>query len=105
MIHARRTVQIAPGRQAEMVGCLHEFGLIWKDAGVDLRCSEVTTGTLGRMCGSADFENMAAFEAARAKIMASPKAQAFSKKFQQSERDGTSAFISNTEHEKFWRDV
>jgi len=105
MIHLRRTSQIAPGRRSDAVLLVHEWAALWKDAGVDLRCSEVTTGTLGRMCGSADFESMAAFEAALANMLASPKAHAFSKKFQQSQRDGTSVFISNTEHEEFWRDA
>jgi len=72
---------------------------------VELRCSEVITGTLGRICASADFESMAAFEAALAKMLASPKAQAFYKKFQQTERDGTCAYIPNTVHEEFWRDA
>ena len=105
MIHFRHTHPISPGRRSDAVHLVHEWAALWKDAGVDLRCSEVITGTLGRMCGSADFESMAAFEAALAKMLASPKAQAFYKKFQQSERDGTSAFISNTEHEEFWRDA
>jgi hypothetical protein len=48
---------------------------------------------------------MAAFEAALAKMLASPKAQAFYKKFQQTERDGTCAYIPNTVHEEFWRDA
>ena len=105
MIHYRRTHPISPGRHADGVLLAHEWAALWKDAGVDLRCSEVITGTLGRMCGSADFESMAAFEAALAKMLASPKAQAFYKKFQQMERDRTCAYIPNTVHEEFWRDA
>ena len=105
MIHFRRTHPISPGRRSDAVLLVHEWAALWKDAGVDLRCSEVITGTLGRMCGSADFESMAAFEAALAKMLASPKAQAFYKKFQQTERDGTCAYIPNTVHEEFWRDA
>ena len=106
MIHWRRTHQIAPGMQAEAIALAKDWAAFWKEAaGVDLNISIVMTGTLGVGCASGDFESMGAFEAARAKMEASPKAQAFFKKFEQSERDGTSAFIPNTEHEEFWRDV
>ena len=51
MIHFRKTVQIAPGRQADAVARAHEWVAIFKEAaGVDLRVSVVTTGTLGRLC-------------------------------------------------------
>ena len=105
MIHFRRTHPISPGRRSDAVLLVQEWAALWKDAGVDLRVSEVITGTLGRMCGSADFESMAAFEAALAKMLAPPKAQAFYKKFQQMERDGTCAYSPNTVHEEFWRDA
>ena len=56
MIHVRTTHQIAPGRQADIVARAHEWAAIFKEAaGVDLRVSVVTTGTLGRLCTSADF--------------------------------------------------
>ena len=77
MIHFRRTHPISPGRRSDAVLLAHEWVALWKDAGVDLRVSEVITGTLGRLCGSADFESMGAFEAARTRMEASPKAQAF----------------------------
>ena len=32
MIHHRRTVQIAPGRQADAVARMHEWVAIWKEA-------------------------------------------------------------------------
>ena len=105
MIHFRRTHPISPGRRSDAVLLVHEWAALWKDAGVDLRVSEVITGTLGRMCGSADFESMGAFEVALAKMLASPKAQVFYEKFQQMERDGTCAYIPNTAHEEFWRDA
>ena len=105
MIHFRRTHPISPGRRSDAVLLAHEYVALWKDVGVDMRCSEVITGTLGRLCGSADFESMGAFEAARTRMEASPKAQAFAQKFQKMARDGTHALIPNTAHEEFWRDA
>ena len=105
MIHYRRTHPISPGRHADGVLLAHEWAALWKDAGVELRVSEVITGTLGRVCGSADFESMGAFEAARTRMEASPKAQAFYNKFQKKARDGTAALIPNTAHDEFWRDA
>ena len=104
MIHYRRTHPISPGRHADGVLLAHEWAALWKDAGVDLRVSEVITGTLGRLCVSADFESMGALEAARTRMEASPKAQAFAQKFQKMARDGTAALIPNTAHEEIWRD-
>ena len=106
MIHFLRTHTMAPGRQADAIALANHWAAIWKEeARIDLNVSIVMTGTLGVGCASGDFESMGAFEAAGAKMQASPKAQAFYKNVQQSERDSTSAFISNTEHEEFWRDA
>ena len=61
MIHHRRTVQIAPGRQADAVARAHEWVAIIKEAAsVDVRVSVVTTGTLGRLCYPSDYESMGA---------------------------------------------
>ena len=106
MIHFRKTVQIAPGRQADAVARAHEWVAIFKEAaGVDLRVSVVTTGTLGRLCISGDFESMGAREAAEAKGFGSPKGQALGAKQGQEERDGTSPWVPNTVHNEFWRDA
>jgi hypothetical protein len=106
MIHYRRTVQIAPGRQADMVARAHEWAAIWKEAvGIDVRVSVVTTGTLGRLCFSEDYESMAAFEAADAKAFGSLNGVALMAKHNQEVRDGTSAHIPNTFHDEFWRDA
>ena len=107
MIHHRRTVQIAPGRQADAVARMHEWVAIWKEAaGIDIRVSVVTTGTLGRLCVSADFESMGAREAAEAKAYGSPKGKALWAKAMQEVRDGTNPFVNNpnnTPHEEYWR--
>ena len=106
MIHVRTTHQIAPGRQADIVARAHEWAAIFKEAaGVDLRVSVVTTGTLGRLCTSADFESMGAFEAASAKGFGSPKGLALGAKHGQEDRDGTSLFVPGTTHEEIWRDA
>ena len=106
MIHYRRTKQIAPGRQADAVARAHEWVAIWKEAaGIDIRVSVVTTGTLGRLCWSSDYESMGAREAAEAKAYGSPKGKALWAKMQQEVRDGTSPFVPNTAHEEFWRDA
>ena len=106
MIHHRRTVQIAPGRQADAVARAHEWVKIVKDScGVTLGISVVTTGTLGRLCISGDFESMGAREAAEAKGCGSPKGQALGAKQGQEERDGTSPWVPNTVHNEFWRDA
>jgi hypothetical protein len=104
MIHFRRTVQIAPGRQADAVARAHEWVAIHiKATGVDVRVSVVTTGTLGRLCWSADFESMGAQEAADAKAEAHPDWIALGAKSEQEDRDGTSAFVPNNAHDEIWR--
>ena len=106
MIHHRGTHQIAPGRQADAVARAHEWVAIFKEAtGVTIRVSVVTTGTLGRLCASADYESMGAWEAANAKGFASPKGLALRAKAQQEFRDGTSPFVPDTFHDEFWRDA
>ncbi len=106
MIHLRKTVQIAPGRQADAVARAHEYVSIAKAAhGVDVRVSVVTTGTLGRLCWSADYESMGAREASDAKWLAHPDWIAFDAKGQKQTRDGTNPFVPNTQHEEIWRDA
>ena len=106
MIHYRRTKQIAPGRQADAVARAHEWVAIWKEAaGIDIRISVVTTGTLGRICFSADFESMGAQEAADAKAGAHPDWIALGAKQDQEVRDGTGVFVPNTHHSEYWRDA
>ena len=106
MIHFRKTLQIAPGRQADAVARAHEYVSIAKAAhGVDVRVSVVTTGTLGRLCYSADWESMGAREAAVAKAEAHPDWIALFAKAQQEYRDGTSPFVPDTAHDEFWRDA
>ena len=106
MIHHRRTVQIAPGRQADAVARAHEWVKIVKDScGVTLGISVVTTGTLGRMCFSTAYESMGAQEALWAKWLAHPATQALGAKQDQEERDGTFPFVPNSFHDEFWRDA
>ena len=105
MIHYRRTHPISPGRHSDGVLLAHEWVALWKDVGVDMRCSEVITGTLGRLCVSADFESMGACEAAIAKGFGSPKGLALGAKHSQEDCDGTSMFVPNTVHDEYWRDA
>jgi len=106
MIHIRHTRQIAPGRQADAVARAHEWMAIFKEpAGVDVRVSVVTTGTLGRLCFSVDYESMGASEAAGAKVNAHPDRIAVYAKETQEYRDGTSPFVPNTAHDEYWRDA
>ena len=106
MIHFRRTVQIAPGRQADAVARAHEWAAIHKQAtGTDWRLSVVTTGTLGRLCFSADFESMGAQEVIAAKAGAHPDWKALGAKHGQEHRDGTSMYVPNTRHDEIWRDA
>ena len=106
MIHLRRTYQIAPGRQADAVARAHEWVAIFKEAaGIDIRVSVVTTGTLGRICSSVDVGSLAAREAADTKGFGSPKGQALMAKTQAEYRDGTSSWVPNTLHDEFWRDA
>jgi hypothetical protein len=79
---------------------------IFKEAaGIDVLVSVVTTGTLGRMCVSADFESMGAREAIDAKGFGSPKGLALLAKANQEERDGTFLFVPGSIHDEFWRDA
>ena len=106
MIHVRATLQIAPGRQADAVARAHEWMAIYKKAsGIDIRVSVVTTGTLGRICLSADFQSMGAREAAGAKVNAHPDAIALIAKETQEHRGGTSMYVPNTRHDEIWRDA
>ena len=106
MIHFRRTHQISPGRQADAVARAHEWVAIFNEAaGIDIRISVVTTGTLGRLCFSADYESMGAFEALMAKGFGSPKGLALMAKHGQEARHGTEAFVSGITHDEFWRDA
>ena len=106
MIHFRKTLQIAPGRQADAVARAHEYVSIAKAAhGVDVRVSVVTTGTLGRLCWSADYESMGASEAAVAKAEAHPDRIALDAKGTKETRDGTNPFVPNTAHDEIWRDA
>ena len=84
----------------------HEWAAIFQEAAsVDVRVSVVTTGTLGRLCFSEDYESMGAVEALWAKGFGSPKALALMAKHEQKERDGTSMFVPNTVHDETWRDA
>ena len=103
MIHHRKTIQIAPGRQADAVARAHEWAALAKDHGITLRVSVVTTGTLGRLCVSADYESMGAHEAAFAKWLAHPATQALGAKGDQEGRDGTHSFVRGITHDEFWR--
>ena len=106
MIHWRRTQQIAPGRQADAVARWHEWLAIYKKAtGIQGHVSVVTTGTLGWLCLSADFESMGAREAADAKWQAHPDWIALLAKAMQELRDGTNPFVPNTMHDEIWRDA
>ena len=74
MIHFRRNRTMAPGRQADAVARAHEWLRIYTTTtGIECRASVVATGTLGRLCLSADFEGMGAKEAADAKANAPPE--------------------------------
>jgi len=65
----------------------------------------VTTGTLGWLCFSSDFESMGAREAAEAKVSGSPKSKARNAKRDQEQRDGTASFVLGTAHDEIWRDA
>ncbi|MSQ43723.1 MAG: hypothetical protein EXR45_05885 [Chloroflexi bacterium] len=104
MIHFRRTVQIAPGRQVDAMARAHEWVSIVREAtGVTMCVSVVTTGTLGRLCWSADYESMGAREAAGDKANAHLASQALWAKQYQELRDGTLPFVPGITHDEFWR--
>ena len=106
MIHFRHTVQIAPGRQSDAVARAHASAASFKEAaGVTVRVSVVTTGNLGRLCFSSDYESMAAREAAEAKSDADPRMIARMKEHSQMSRDGTHPMVPGTWHDEYWRDA
>ena len=79
-----------------------EWARVYKEVvGMDARFQEVATGTVGRVQGSADYENWAAWEATEAKFCATPEAKAVGAKFSQMSPD---VFVANTIHDEFWRD-
>ena len=106
MIHFRHTVQIAPGRQSDAVARAHEwFAIYTKATGIQGHVSVVTTGTLGRLCLSADYESMGAREAAGAKANAHPDWIALGAKQNQEVRAGTCAQLTETFYDEIWRDA
>ena len=104
MIHYRKTIDIAPGRQADAVARMHEWAALAKDHGITLRVPVVTTGTLGRLCMSADYESMGAMEAATRKFGADPRAVALNGKTPTGIRNGDHPFIEPS-HDEIWRDA
>ena len=102
MIHYRKTIDIAPGRQGEAVARAHEWADLAKDHAITLRISVVTTGTLGRLCMSADYESMGAMEAATRKFGADPRAVALNGKTPTGIRNGDHPFIEPS-HDEIWR--
>ncbi len=106
MIHARRTHVISPGRQADAIALGHEWVAMFKETtGMEARISVVTTGTLGRLCGSWDAESVGAWEAAWDKFWASPKGTAFADRYGGMERNGTNPLVPGTAHDEIWRDA
>ena len=106
MTNRRRTLLIAPGRQADAITWAHQNASLRKDlTWVDVRVSVVTTGTLGRLCFSSDYDNMAAREAAEAKVAADPRWIALGQETQKLIRDGTSPVVPNSIHDEYWRDA
>ena len=106
MIQYRRTFQISPGRQSDAIDFMREFASDYEHVtGVHVRMTVVTTGTLGRICHSADYDSMSAWEAAETKMWADPKGVELSRRFRLHQGDGTSPFVPNTWHDEFWRDA
>ena len=106
MIHHRRTIQIAPGRQADAVALGKEAGAYWKEAtGIDVRVSVVTTGHLGRICLSGEYESMGAFEDAMVKARAFPAFKTLWANENAWQRDGTHPWHHSTAHDEYWRDA
>ena len=104
MIHYRKTIDIAPGRQGEAFARAHEWAALAKDHGITLRVPVVTTGTLGRLCMSADYESMGAMEEATRKFGANPRVVALNDKTPTGIRNGDHPFIEPS-HDEFWRDA
>ena len=65
---------MAPGRQADALAFVKKVAHLFENVtGIKMPVQVVTTGTLGVMCMSADFESMGAREAAFAKILGKPR--------------------------------
>ena len=106
MIHWRRTYPMAPGRQADAVAFVKKFAEFHKQVtGIGMRATVVTTGTLGRLCLSADYESMGAMEATKAKFWESPDFKGMAKQYDQELRDGNSPWVPGAEYEEIWRDA
>ena len=106
MIQYRRTFQISPGRQSDAIDFGREFTSAYQQVtGVHVRLTVVTTGSLGRICHSADYDSMSAWEAAETRMWADPKGVELSRRFRLHQGDGTSPFVPGTMHDEFWRDA
>ena len=106
MIHWRRTHPMAPGRQADAVAFAKKLAEFHKQVtGIGMRVTVVTTGTLGRLCLSSDFETMGAMEATNAKFWESPDFKGMAKQYGQELRDGNSPWVPGAEYEEIWRDA
>ena len=106
MIHYRRTHPMAPGRQADAVAFVKKVAEFHKQVtGIGMRVTVVTTGTLGRLCLSADYESIGAMEATDAKFSESPEFKAMAKLYDQELRDGNSPWVPGAEYEEIWPDA
>ena len=106
MIHRRRTHPMAPGRQADAVAFAKKLADLRKQVtGIEMRVTVVTTGTLGRLCLSSDFETMGAMEATNAKFWETPGFKGMAKQYGQELRDGNSPWVPGAEYEEIWRDA
>ena len=97
---------MAPGRQADAVAFVKKVAEFHKQVtGIGMRVTVVTTGTLGRLCLSSDFETMGAMEATNAKFWETPGFKGMAKQYEQELRDGNSPWVPGAEYEEIWRDA
>jgi hypothetical protein len=99
MISTYRSAVILPGKFASAVTFAKQIAAYVKDAiGVDVGVAMPYGGNPMRIGWSSRYENLGAYEAAMAKLLADPKYMEMTAK-------GSENFIAGSVHDEIWRGI
>jgi hypothetical protein len=99
MIHVFRTAAIAPGKQASAMAFAREVtAFLASHHGLKLTVNTPIGGNPNRVGWALTYENLAAYEAASARMMTDPQYHELLLK-------GSENFIAGSIHDEIWRAV
>jgi hypothetical protein len=99
MIHFFRTAAIAPGKQMSAMAFAREISAYLKSQhGLELAVSTPIGGNPNRVGWAVTYENLAAYEASSARMMADPG-------YHEVLLKGSENFIAGSVHDELWRAV